>query len=87
MAKSMNQKNQSTELNVSCVALREFFEIQSIQASDTKIERFLFSLGCFPTQKIKVIAHLGQNYIIEVNSSRYSVDEALAQAIKLTQLP
>lgn len=74
-------------LDASCVALREFFEIQSIQASDEKIERFLFSLGCFPMRKIKVIAHLGQNYIIEVNATRYSIDEALAQAIKLEQIP
>lgn len=83
----MTTKLNNLNLDVSCVGLKEYFEIQSIQASDEKIERFLFSLGCFPTQKIKVIAHLGQNYIIEVNSSRYSVDEALAQAIKLTQLP
>lgn len=83
----MSPKNQNSHLDVSCVGLKEFFEIHSIQTSDEKIERFLFSLGCFPTQKIKVIAHLGQNYIIEVNASRYSVDAALAQAIKLTQLP
>ncbi|MDG6882711.1 hypothetical protein A6A21_09340 [Phocoenobacter uteri] len=55
--------------------------IVKIQADDTDMENFLFSLGCFEGEEISVISRLEQNIIITIKEARYSIDSDLASAI------
>ena len=58
------------------------YEISMIDTgSDTEMENFLFTLGCYAGQKIVLISNLNKNYIISVKDARYSIDQELAQAI------
>lgn len=59
------------------------YTIETIKANDPSMENFLFSLGCYPGERISVISKLSSNYIISVKGTRYSVDETLAKTINV----
>ena len=67
----------------SCMENTEY-EINNIDTgSDSEMENFLFTLGCYKGQKITVISNLNKNYVISVKDARYSIDEELANAIQV----
>lgn len=55
--------------------------IDEIVTADFEIEKFLFSLGCFPGEQITIISKLASNYIVCIKDSRYSIDTDLANCI------
>jgi ferrous iron transport protein A len=55
--------------------------ITKIQSKQNDMKEFLFSLGCYPGEKITIISKLASNYIVNIKDSRYSIDENLANAI------
>jgi ferrous iron transport protein A len=55
--------------------------INSIDTNQDDMRDFLFTLGCYPGEKVTLISRLAGNYIINVKDSRYSIDQDLANAI------
>ena len=57
--------------------------INSIETDDEELDAFLFSLGCFSGEPITVISHLKGGCIVSIKDGRYTIDNALAEAIIL----
>lgn len=55
--------------------------VRDIATHDAEMDAFLFSLGCFVGESIRVITHLKGGPIVTVKDSRYQIDRALAAAI------
>lgn len=64
------------------------YSITDIKAFEEGMKDFLFTLGCYPGEKITIISQLSSNYIINVKDARYSIDRHLAEAIEVrAELP
>ncbi len=72
--------------NLTKVPLKQQYMIETIETEDPDLQKFLFTLGCYPKQKLTLISSLGENYVIEVHSARYSIDRALARCILVKEL-
>ena len=57
--------------------------IQRIETDDEELNAFLFTLGCYSGEPITVIARRKRSCTVSIKDGRYSIDRALAQAIKL----
>ena len=55
--------------------------IKNIATGDEELEAFLFSLGCYAGEPITVISRRNGICIVSIKESRYSIDNALAEAI------
>ena len=61
----------------------EEYIIKNIETNDDEFNSFLFSLGCYVGESITVIMRLKHNCIISIKDGRYSIDNQLANAIKI----
>lgn len=59
------------------------YKVVSIDTDDEELNSFLFSLGCYSGEPITVIKHRKHGSVISIKDGRYSVDNALADAIKV----
>ncbi len=66
--------------------LEQEYAIALIETQDQSIKDFLFTLGCYPGEKITVISNVANQYVIVIKDARYSIDGNLAAAIILEQL-
>ncbi|MDX9870826.1 MAG: FeoA family protein [Clostridia bacterium] len=57
------------------------YTVNCINTSQEDLREFLFTLGCYPGEKVTIISKLASNYIINIKDARYSIDEDLANAI------
>ena len=57
------------------------YTVNCVKTDSEDIRGFLFTLGCYPGEKITIISKLASNYIINIKDARYSIDEELANAI------
>ena len=57
------------------------YKIVSINTNDEELNAFLFSLGCYSGEPIKVIRRRKHGSVVSIMDGRYSVDNALAGAI------
>lgn len=57
------------------------YTVDCVNTDHEDIREFLFTLGCYPGEKITIISKLSSNYIINIKDARYSIDEDLANAI------
>ena len=57
--------------------------IKSVNTYDSEMDAFLFSLGCYSGEPIKVIKHLKGSMIIMVKNARYNIDKQLADTIDI----
>ena len=71
--------------DVTQVPLNTQYSIETVESDDADLKQFLFTLGCYPKQRLTVISNLGDNYIIEIYGARYSIDKRLARCIKIAQ--
>lgn len=55
--------------------------IKSVETNDEELNSFLFSLGCYSGEGITVIRHSRGGCVVAIKDSRYSIDNALAEAI------
>lgn len=55
--------------------------VNRVDTDQEDTRRFLFTLGCYPGEKVTIISKLASNYIVNIKGARYSIDEDLAQAI------
>ncbi len=59
------------------------YTISNIQTEKEGIKEFLFTLGCYPGEKVTIISRLASNIIINIKNARYSIDRELAGSIKI----
>ena len=57
--------------------------IKSISTDDDELDAFLFSLGCYEGEGITVISRLKGGCIVAIKDGRYTIDNALADAIEI----
>ncbi len=55
--------------------------IQQIQTDDDELEAFLFSLGCYSGEAVRVVSHLKGGCVVSIKDGRYNIDNQLAEAI------
>lgn len=55
--------------------------ILDIRTDDEELDAFLFSLGCFSGEPITVISRRKSGCVVSIKDGRYSIDNALADAI------
>ncbi len=65
------------------VKFNKTYTVSKIDVDREDVRNFLFSLGCYPGEKITIISKLASNYIINVKDARYSIDKDLAKAIQV----
>ena len=68
--------------------LREVHEgqeyiISRIETDDEELNAFLFSLGCYSGESITVVSRLKATCVVYIKDARYSIDNQLAEAIKV----
>ncbi len=57
--------------------------IKDIFTNDDELDDFLFSLGCYSGEPITVVSRKKKTCVVSIKDSRYSIDNALAAAIKV----
>ena len=57
--------------------------IKEIITEDEELDAFLFSLGCYSGEPVTVVSRKRGGCVISVKDSRYSIDNQLAEAIKI----
>ncbi len=57
------------------------YTVKRIETDDEELKSFLFSLGCYSGESIRVIRHLRGGAIIMIKDGRYNIDNQLAEAI------
>ncbi|MGL5354696.1 MAG: FeoA family protein [Clostridium sp.] len=72
--------------NLSKGKVNRKYNITEISSSDSELDKFLFSLGCYEGETITLISILGENYVINIKDARYSIDKELAAAIKVVAI-
>ena len=55
--------------------------IRSIKTNDDELNAFLFSLGCYSGEPVTVISRRRGGCTVSIKDGRYSIDNALAEAI------
>jgi ferrous iron transport protein A len=55
--------------------------ISSVETGDSELDAFLFSLGCYSGEPITVISRRRSGCVVSIKDGRYSIDNALAEAI------
>ena len=63
--------------------LEKTYQIISVETNDEELDNFLFTLGCYTGEKITLISKTNDNYVIVIKDSRYNIDKALAEVIKV----
>ena len=59
------------------------YRIQGIETQDEELDAFLFSLGCYSGEPITVVSRRRGSCVVSVKDGRYSIDNQLAQAIRI----
>ncbi|MBB6482523.1 FeoA family protein [Spirochaeta isovalerica] len=67
--------------NLSEGSVNTEYIISDIKTDDPELKNFLFSLGCYEGEKVKIISRLAGNLVISVKNARYSIGSDLAEVI------
>ena len=59
------------------------YTVISINTGDDELNAFLFSLGCYAGEPITVITRRKHGCVVSIKDGRYSIDNALADAIEV----
>lgn len=57
------------------------YVVVSINTDDEELDSFLFSLGCYSGEPITVVTRRKHGCVVSIKDGRYSIDNALAEAI------
>ena len=58
--------------------------VEDISGND-EIRNFLFSLGCFEGESIRIIKIMKTNTIVKIKDGRYAIDKELAKIISIKE--
>ena len=68
-------------MNLTQAQLGKEYPIQGIHIDDEEFQAFLFSLGCYTGEPITVVSRQRSTCVVSIKDGRYSIDNALAEAI------
>ncbi len=57
------------------------YTVLKVDTANAEMNEFLFTLGCYESEKITVVAKVSGTYIVVIKDGRYSIDENLAKSI------
>ncbi len=57
------------------------YRIVGVDTTDPELNSFLFSLGCYSGEKIRLLSRKKSGCVISVKNSRYNIDINLAKTI------
>ncbi|NLZ76615.1 MAG: ferrous iron transport protein A [Spirochaetales bacterium] len=72
-------------MNISNCELHTEYMITDVVAREDDMKDFLFTLGCYPGERVVLISRLPSMYVVDIKNSRYSIDDDLARAIRLVE--
>jgi Fe2+ transport system protein FeoA len=72
-------------MNISNCELHTEYQITHVMATEADMKDFLFTLGCYPGERVVLISRLPSMYVVDIKNSRYSIDDDLAKAICLRE--
>ena len=75
------RRNSNVDRSLTRARVNRAYVIKDIATDDDEMKNFLFSLGCYEGEDIRVISILADNYIVSIKDTRYSIDRELAAAI------
>lgn len=55
--------------------------VKDILVDDEELRVFLLTLGCYPGEKVTIIAIKKKNIVISIKNARYNIDSQLANLI------
>jgi ferrous iron transport protein A len=55
--------------------------VKDVVVNDEELASFLFSLGCYAGEPIRVISQLKRSCIVAIKDAKYNIDHQLASAI------
>jgi ferrous iron transport protein A len=61
--------------------LNTSYTVNCVNTKQEDVRKFLFTLGCYPGERVTIISKLASNYIVNIKDARYSIDEDLAKVI------
>ena len=61
------------------------YTIKNIITHDEELDAFLFSLGCYSGESITVVTRRKSGCVVSIKDARYSIDNALAEAISVEE--
>ena len=70
-------------MNLKTAQVGKEYIIKNIFTNDEELDSFLFSLGCYSGEPITVISQLRGGCVVAIKDGRYTIDNALAQAIEI----
>ena len=70
-------------MNLTEAKEEEEYIIKEILTDDEELTSFLFSLGCYSGEPIKVVSHLKGGCVVSIKDGRYNIDTDLAKAISI----
>ena len=62
------------------------YTIKDIELDDDELLEFLFSLGCYSGESITAVSRRKGTCVVSIKDARYSIDNRLADTIKLMPL-
>ena len=68
-------------MNLTKAQVNKVYVIKDIRTDDEELNSFLFTLGCYSGEAIKVITHIKGGCIVAIKDGRYNIDTQLAEAI------
>lgn len=71
-------------MQLSQATVGQTYKVNRIEGKE-KVQKFLFTLGCFEGEEITLISKLAGNYIVNIKDSRYALDEKMARTIILDE--
>ncbi len=71
-------------MNITEAKIASDLIVKEVKANQ-EIKKFLFSLGCYEGEVIKILNKNRGRYIIIVKNSRYGINEKLAKAIQIEE--
>ncbi|MDC7241195.1 MAG: FeoA family protein [Spirochaetales bacterium] len=65
-------------------SIDQIYRVGDVKTDDPGMKEFLFSLGCYPGERICIISRLSSALVVNIKDARYSLDSDLASAIILS---
>jgi len=84
--KGIGLRDMSKNINLTRGKTNHPYIIKAIEAKEEGVKDFLFTLGCYEGEEVKIISVLADNYVIHVKDSRYSIDADLAKRIVIEEV-
>ena len=79
-----NRKNEREKtMNLKQAMEGKAYVIREVKTDDAELDAFLFSLGCYAGEPITVVFHRKHGCVVSIKDGRYSIDDALANAIQI----